>query len=442
MDKKKIHEAINMIDDDLIKEAEIKPEKLIKADTGAEDGDMTVSGVELYSSRIKWHRIAATAAMFVLAAGIGAVGYNVFKQRTPIVKEDIELATEADSTDDVSTKESNDKNGAESETTSAQKSEKASEKTTEKSTSATEDKKDTEQTSKTDKNQQTAETVVQVTVQQTEKPTETQKPKTTSKTTAKTTTKATTKTTTTKRTEAATTTKAPEPNEKIDVFARLNELDYYSPTCDGLPEYVLNAPGDTEIFYFNFSGYYKWVWRNGSASNPVQMEAVLPDDLAEYLMEHGEELGMYPSQYSVPVPMQGYSFNAQYIRTNGYSDGAVYPKKKLITSRAELDSYIEANKDIYDFKGWDTITGFMNATAKYDDNWFSSHKLLVVVLEEGSGSISHTVAEVNGLGVTIQREIPEVGTCDMAEWHILIEVDKDVYVHSDFMVSTYEKHIR
>ena len=438
MDKKKFYEAINMIDDDLIKEAEIKPEKLVKADTGAEDSGMTVSGVELYSSKIKWRRIAATAAMFVLAAGIGAVGYNVFRQRTPVVKEETELATESDSTDEVSTKESNDKKEAESETTSAQKSEKTTAKTTEKSTSAASEKKDTEQTSKTDKNQQTAETVVKVTVQQTEKPTETQKPKTTSKTTAKT----TTKTTTTKRTESATTTKAPAPSEKMDVFARLNELTYSPETCDGLPEYVLNAPGDTEIFYFNFSGYYKWVWRNSSTSNPVQMEAVLPDDLAEYLMEHGEEIGMYPSQYSIPVPMQGYSFNAQYIRTNGYSDGAVYPKKKLITSRAELDSYIEANKDIYDFKGWDTITGFMNATAKYDDSWFSSHKLLVVVLEEGSGSISHTVAEVNGLGVTIQREIPEVGTCDEAEWHILIEVDKDVYVHSDFMVSTYEKHIR
>ncbi|MCR4795636.1 MAG: hypothetical protein K5898_10835, partial [Ruminococcus sp.] len=99
MDKKKFYEAINMIDDDLIKEAEIKPEKLVKADTGAEDSGMTVSGVELYSNKIKWRRIAATAAMFVLAAGIGAVGYNVFRQRTPVVKEETELATEADSTD-------------------------------------------------------------------------------------------------------------------------------------------------------------------------------------------------------------------------------------------------------------------------------------------------------------------------------------------------------
>ena len=286
-----------------------------------------------------------------------------------------------------------------------------------------------ERTENGDRQQETVQTAVQQNTQTAEN--------TATKTTVKTTSK-----TTNRRTEPVTTTTKPVTTEKMDVFERLNRLTYSPDTCDGLPEYVLNAPGDTEIFYFNFSGDYKWVWRNSSSSNPVQMEAVLPDDLADYLMTHGEEIGMYPSQYSIPVPMQGYSFNAQYIRTDGYSGGAVYPKKKLITSRAELDSYIAANKDIYDFKGWDSITGFMGATAKYDDNWFSSHKLLIVVLEEGSGSISHTVAEVNGLGVTIQREIPGCGTDDMAEWHILIEVDKDVYVHSDFMVSTYEKYIR
>ena len=115
----------------------------------------------------------------------------------------------------------------------------------------------------------------------------------------------------------------------------------------------------------------------------------------------------------------------------------------ILTSRSELDSYIESIRDKYyidcEYLGYETL---IDAIEKYDDSWFSSHKLLVVVLEEGSGSIRHTVAEVNGLGVTIQREIPEVGTCDMAQWHILIEVDKDLYVHSDFMVSTYEKHIR
>ena len=440
MDKQKFYDAVNMIDDDLIKEAEVTPDKLTESDGEG----MTVSGVEVYSSRIKWHRIAAAAAVVALVAGIGASVNMLMKHRPNVVHnltdDTLEDSIGSDPAEEV-TKESEHKQGAGGEATAAQHIEGPKPVDTSENTSTAPDNGEEPTAVPIVENNGRQQETVQTAAQQTTQPTENTSPKTTAKTTSKTTAKTTTKTAT-KRTEPATTTTKSVTTEKMDVFARLNELTYSPETCDGLPEYVLNAPGDTEIFYFNFSGYYKWVWRNSSTSNPVQMEAVLPDDLADYLMAHGEEIGMYPSQYSIPVPMQGYSFNAQYIRTNGYSDGAVYPKKKLITSRAELDSYIEANKDIYDFKGWDTITGFMNATAKYDDNWFSSHKLLVVVLEEGSGSISHTVAEVNGLGVTIQREIPEVGTDDMVEWHILIEVDKDVYVHSDFMVSTYEKHIR
>ena len=80
MDKKKFFEAVNLIDDDLIKEAEISPAKLVKADTMGEEDGISISGVEVYSNKIKWRRIAATAAMFVLVAGVGAVGYNVFKR--------------------------------------------------------------------------------------------------------------------------------------------------------------------------------------------------------------------------------------------------------------------------------------------------------------------------------------------------------------------------
>ena len=437
MDKQKFYDAVNMIDDDLIKEAEVTPDKLTESDGEG----MTVSGVETYR-RPKWSIIASVAAAAVLVLGVGASVNMFMKHRDTlpdIETENITIKDGETASAETQAKESEYNQGAGGEATAAQHIEGPKPVDTTESTSTAPDNGEEPTAVPIVENNGRQQETVQTAAQQTTQPRENTAPKTTAKTTSKTTAKTTTKTTT-KRTEPVSTTTKSVTTEKMDVFARLNALTYSPDFCDGLPEYVLNAPGDTEIFYFNFRE--KWVWRNGSASNPVLKEAVLPDDLAEYLMAHGEEIGMYPSQYSIPVPMQGYSFNAQYIRTNGYSDGAVYPKKKLITSRAELDSYIEANKDTYNLtSGW-TGSNFMGAVSGYDDNWFSSHQLLVVVLEEGSGSINHTVAEVNGLGVTIQREIPEVGTDDMAEWHILIEVDKDVYVHSDFRISTYEKHIR
>ena len=225
----------------------------------------------------------------------------------------------------------------------------------------------------------------------------------------------------------------------MDVFARLNELTYAPETCDGLAEYCLNAPGDTEVFCFNFSE--KWVWRNGSTSNPMQMEAALPDDIIEYLKAHGEEIGMYPAQYSTPIPWESYDFNVQYARTHYSGYNASFPQKKIIMSRAELDSYIEENKESYTLEYGQGSKSFIDAAAKYDDNWFNNNKLILVVLRESSGSIGHEVVQVGGLDITIKRLVPQVQTCDMAWWHIFIEVDKDKYVNSDVKICTYDENL-
>lgn len=61
----------------------------------------------------------------------------------------------------------------------------------------------------------------------------------------------------------------------------------------------------------------------------------------------------------------------------------------------------------------------------YDAEYFAENRLLAVMVEEGSGSISHSIAP-QGLyrdEVEIVRDVPEVGTCDMAAWIIFAEVD-------------------
>ena len=52
----------------------------------------------------------------------------------------------------------------------------------------------------------------------------------------------------------------------------------------------------------------------------------------------------------------------------------------------------------------------------------------MMVLEEGSGSIRHEVKSViknpdGSFAVDIKRDVPEIGTDDMAEWHIFLEID-------------------
>lgn len=62
----------------------------------------------------------------------------------------------------------------------------------------------------------------------------------------------------------------------------------------------------------------------------------------------------------------------------------------------------------------------------YDDAYFEDKLLYVAVIVEGSGSISHNVTSIeygeDTMTVTIAKTSPEICTCDMAQWHLLVEV--------------------
>lgn len=132
------------------------------------------------------------------------------------------------------------------------------------------------------------------------------------------------------------------------------------------------------------------------------------------------------------------SFEAQYIRTNGYHEDVKYPVVTLICSTDELRAYYEANRDKYSLERRtgtiysDSTIGFLDACDKYDEKYFENQILVMVLLEEGSGSIRHEVEGVSTLDgemiVEIKTLVPEAGTEDMAEWHILIEPEAGVDV--------------
>ena len=140
-------------------------------------------------------------------------------------------------------------------------------------------------------------------------------------------------------------------------------------------------------------------------------------------------------------------FGAQYIRTDGYRESIEYPVVKIIRSVQELDAYYEANKEAYglgrrDNVSFDTTIGFLDACDRYDDAYFEDHILVMVLLEEGSGSNRHQVQSVNMSAggqcrIYIDRIIPEAGTCDMAEWHILIEPEAGVEIEKESDITVF-----
>jgi len=136
---------------------------------------------------------------------------------------------------------------------------------------------------------------------------------------------------------------------------------------------------------------------------------------------------------------------AQYIRTNGYSEGVLYPSVRIIDSLQDLKDYYNTWHEVFDLERKekmysDTTIGFLDACDQYDEVFFEKNYLIFVLLEEGSGSIRHEVRSVEQtedrkISISIDRNVPELGTADMAQWHIILELNRDVLVENP--IDTY-----
>lgn len=186
-------------------------------------------------------------------------------------------------------------------------------------------------------------------------------------------------------------------------------------------EIWLDDRGKELIFVHQFDGitYYRY----DETARQYYFERLRGDDSGS---ADSKQPDQPDSTVSANEP-QYYEFTEWEVRTDGYHEGVQYPQVFFIRSRAELDDYIERNKSLYQFEfaeGGDSYYSFVEAAARYPESWFEDHQLILVLLEEGSGSIRHSLADLSDTGLTVIRTVPEVGTDDMAEWHLFIETDK------------------
>ena len=120
-------------------------------------------------------------------------------------------------------------------------------------------------------------------------------------------------------------------------------------------------------------------------------------------------------------------FDVQYIRAGIKSENYTYPAARIFRTEEELKTYLKTETHMSE--------NLLNACEKYDDEYFENRMLVAVLLEEGSGSIRHEVERIGvdsgDLWIEIKSIVPEVGTCDMAWWHVLIEPEAGVEVESE-----------
>ena len=102
----------------------------------------------------------------------------------------------------------------------------------------------------------------------------------------------------------------------------------------------------------------------------------------------------------------------------------------IIKSKQELDEYTRK----YDNKYYESdrkVDGKLKTTlSKYDEEFFKTKSLALVYVELSSGSIKVTLKEPAVSGNTIKidydMEYPEIGTCDMNGYVIVVEIDKNI----------------
>lgn len=127
-----------------------------------------------------------------------------------------------------------------------------------------------------------------------------------------------------------------------------------------------------------------------------------------------------PQQESASAPVISYS-KVHYLHVDWHEDMAA-PSATVITNTDSLALYLNELQSPNDNGAEDLV--FESVLETYSAEFFADRSLLLVLLEENSGSIAHEIKSVTGDNVIIHRVVPEVGTCDMAAWLLVVELDE------------------
>ncbi|MBQ9765001.1 MAG: hypothetical protein IJW18_02235 [Lachnospiraceae bacterium] len=182
------------------------------------------------------------------------------------------------------------------------------------------------------------------------------------------------------------------------------------------------ANGDGDIYNGGITGSAS----NGIVSSGIK-DGASPNDETESISTPVE----YEAKY-VRIDGTGDIFSE--IHGSGIEEANGYGKgipMTIIDNKKALDIIVNELKENQSV--WNSVD---DVSGLYNEDFFEKNAVLLVYISEGSGSIRHEVTNVvlkgKDLYVYIDRIVPEVGTCDMAGWFVMVEVDKDILADNSF----------
>jgi hypothetical protein len=121
-----------------------------------------------------------------------------------------------------------------------------------------------------------------------------------------------------------------------------------------------------------------------------------------------------------PVPI---TFSSKSIQTHIYIDSFNSPSVDIIKSLSDLEKYKVKYNDETLYSSFD----------KYSKSYFSNNVLVIVNIQESSGSNTNKIDRIakdkafNRIDIFVKRDVAGIGTADMAMWHLIAEIDKKVF---------------
>ena len=164
--------------------------------------------------------------------------------------------------------------------------------------------------------------------------------------------------------------------------------------------------------------------------------------------------------YKEPI-VTAISYTATFIRADSMSDGGYETFVSHAENADSLGTYnipIAHISDAHELAALcDDIHGHYQTDVAYNDNvsfdakikeydaaFFIDRSLLILAMSEGSGSIRHNIEYVDGrkssaVWVCVRQIVPEVCTCDVADWFAIIEVPKADIASATAFYACYDK---
>lgn len=125
-------------------------------------------------------------------------------------------------------------------------------------------------------------------------------------------------------------------------------------------------------------------------------------------------------------------YNVSLVKTHDYTDALNFPHIAVIKTQEELEAYLSKKAEFIGYYNEITPEDLTGKTGNLfgDDlnlstaDFFDENFLVIVIMEENSGSISLSFEGVewadDTLNIDITRNVPEIGTDDMAQWQLFL----------------------